>query len=563
MDNMGFVHFSGISDHNFSYKSQETDIDDFYAYENIVFIIEYTTEKDVSEHLYKKKVFYDLVNNSHSSFIDFLMNDQLFVSYKDYIEHKNYSNNQIHIRFLYCSIKPVSLDCKKQLENNHSVVFMDLDTVQYFKLLASIIKRTSRYEFFTFAKINYSDIGSENDSDVKQHSVYRGEILPVEKSFFNPGYNVISFYIDANSLMRRAYVLRQESWRMEDSTGFYQRMLRKDKISKMRKYLSTKQRVFINNIIATLSKDNVKLIDANEKEIEIDEKGNFIGNEKGYDKIKPTKIQIEDCPNVIGIIDGQHRVFAYHEGTDNYENRIKLLRNKQHLLVTAVLFPKTEDQFERQKFEATLFKEINNNQTNISSYLKHKIELIISPFSPTAISESIILKLKDNGPLCGHISNHSYDKGMLKTASIVSFGIVPLVKYDDSQDSDSLFKLWEKDEKQSLKATGCSDHELKKEYIDYCTKELLNLIIALRRCVSDGSWHTYDPKTRQGILSVTFINGFLNVVRCLIKDQNITLSSDGYYEKMKNIDFEELKRFKSSQYNKMGRFIYDNYFKNV
>ena len=66
----------------------------------------------------------------------------------------------------------------------------------------------------------------------------------------------------------------------------------------------------------------------------------------------------------------------------------------------------------------------------------------------------------------------------------------------------------------------------------------------------------YDPKLKQGCLSVTFINGFLNVIRCQIKDKGTLLSADEYYEKLKGINIEKLKEYKSSQYNKMGRTIY-------
>lgn len=57
------------------------------------------------------------------------------------------------------------------------------------------------------------------------------------------------------------------------------------------------------------------------------------------------------------------------------------------------------------------------------------------------------------------------------------------------------------------------------------------------------------------------MNGILNVIRCQIKDNKQLLTSDEYYEKLKDIDLETLRHYKSSQYNKMGRFIYDTYIK--
>ncbi|MBR4811022.1 MAG: hypothetical protein IK039_04595 [Bacteroidaceae bacterium] len=554
--NMGFKRLSGIADRNFTYKERQTDIDDFYVYENIVLLIEYTTASDVSKHLVPKSVFYDLVDRSHADFVSYMLSNPLFVSFKDYYEQGGYTKNQIRIRILYCSLQPVDKKHKKLFENNQTLLFYDYEIAYYFKQLASVIKHSAKYEFFMFLNINHSDIGP---IDVSSSSVFQGDILPVEKSSFKSGYNVVSFYIDAESLMRRAYVLRQESWRYSNAGGLYQRMIIGKKINSMRKYLSSEGRVFINNIIATISKGSAKLLDDNGNVIEIDNQGQFVGNESGYDKIKPTRVQIEDKPNVIGIIDGQHRVYAYHEGTDLYEDNIKIIRKKQHLLVTAVLFPESESVFERQKFEATLFKEINNTQSNISSALKQQIELMISPFSSTAISKCILNSLNDNGPLHNHIELHSYDKGKIKTASIVSFGLQPLVKFDDSSESDSFFKIWKNDRKNALKEVDCNDLVLRNEYIEFCSNELIQLFIALEKIVPNGTWHSYNPSTKEGYLSVTFINGFLNLMRCIIKNQKCTLTSDEYYEKMKNLDFEKLKQYKSSQYNKMGHYVYEEY----
>ena len=88
---------------------------------------------------------------------------------------------------------------------------------------------------------------------------------------------IISFYIDAESLLKRAYVLRQEGWRKKENVGYYQRMLDAKKIVSMRRYLSSERRVFINNIITTISENDIRMYkDQNRREeIVIDEYGNF------------------------------------------------------------------------------------------------------------------------------------------------------------------------------------------------------------------------------------------------------------------------------------------------
>lgn len=560
MENIGFHRIKGIVEgKSFSYKSRVTELDDIFIYENLVLIVEYTSDKDVSSHLLKKKIIFDLINESHRGFVEFAMNEPTLLPFKEYYENNlkdKYNEGQLRIKILYCSIKTVEPKYKDLFKG--SISFYDYDIVHYFKLLSATIKHSARYELFHFLKVKASEIGNCT-SDIPGTSKYKGNILPVEKSSFEKGHNIISFYIDAASLIRRAYVLRQDSWREEDAGGFYQRMVIGKKITAMRKYLANEERVFVNNIIATLSNDYAQLLDNVGNIINVSDEGYFEGNES-HDQIAPTQVQIDDLPNVIGIIDGQHRVYAYHEGTDAYEEKIAALRNKQHLLVTAVLFPKTLSNEARRKFEATLFREINNNQTNISSQLKQDIDVMISPFSPTSICKNIISKLNESGPLADLISIHSYDKGKLKTASVVSYGLIPLVKYDDSSESDSLYRLWPNPDKNKLNK-DCEEYELKKLYVDYCAEKIREMLIALKRIVSRELWCVYDPKKKQGTLSVTFINGFLNVLRCQIKETGALLSPEEYYQKLKDIKLDKLKEYKSSQYNKMGRMIYNTYLK--
>ena len=561
MDNIGFHRISGIDGKNIVYKSRASEFDDFFIYENLLLIAEYTSDSSVSKHLLNKKAIYDLIDQSHRDFVEFAINEPKLTSFGDYYNNtirNKYSVGQIRIRIIYCSIKPVDQPLKEVCAQNKSVFFYDYDNVHYFKSLAANIKRSARYELFHFLKVKASDIGNSTSDTPGSHK-YKGNILPVEKSSFKQGYNIISFYIDAASLIRRAYVLRQESWREDDAGGFYQRMVIGKKINAMRKYLANEGRVFVNNIIATLSNDSAQLLDADGNIIRLSEDGYFEGNES-HDQVTPAQVQIDDLPNIIGIIDGQHRVYAYHEGTDDYEEKISDLRNQQHLLVTAVLFPRSVHLEARRKFEATLFREINNTQTNISSQLKQDIDVMISPFSVTAVCKSVLSKLNESGPLANLISVHSYDKGKLKTASIVSYGLIPLIKYDDSEESDSLYKTWTNPDKKKLNKDS-EEYDLKKQYVDYCAEKIRDILIALKKIVPKDIWQVYDPKLKQGCLSVTFINGFLNVIRCQIKDKGSLLSADEYYEKLNGISIEKLKEYKSSQYNKMGRTIY-NYFIN-
>ena len=387
---IGFYRIPNIDGKEIVYKERTSEMDDVFVCENIILITEYTIAKNPGEHIKNKSIFYNKVLENKKDFIGFLKIEPKLNSFKKYYDENieaKYSLNHLKIYILYCSRFSISEEHKK---TSKGVIFFDYHLVQYFKSLSKVIKRSSKHEFCDYIGIPYEEFGNNIlKSDDTTSSKYLGHILPEEKSNFKGGYKIVSFYIDANSLMRRAFVLRQEGWRKKENIGYYQRMFEPKKISSMRKYLSEKERVFINNIITTISEDKIKLYDEKDNELQIDENGQFINSSKT--KVTPTKIEITDECNIIGLIDGQHRTFAYHEGDDMYENKIKIIRDIQNLLVTGIIFPKNEKKETRLKFEANLFLEINSNQTNVKSQLKQEIELMISPFSPVAIGKRILL----------------------------------------------------------------------------------------------------------------------------------------------------------------------------
>lgn len=320
--NLGFTRLPNIDGKEIKYKERTSEMDDIFICENIILITEYTIAKNTGDHIKNKSIFYNKILEDEKEFINFLNTEPKLNSFKKYYDEniKNkYSLNHLKIKILYCSRFSVSEEHK---QSAHGVIFFDYHLVQYFKSLSKVIKKTGKYEFCDFIGVHYGEFGDNIlKSDETTSNKYLGHILPEEKSYYKGGYKIVSFYIDANSLMRRAFVLRQEGWRKIENIGYYQRMFEPKKISSMRKYLSEKERVFINNIITTISEDKVKLFDENDNELKIDNNGQFINSSKT--KVTPTKIEIIDECNIIGLIDGQHRTFTYHEGDDIYENKIK------------------------------------------------------------------------------------------------------------------------------------------------------------------------------------------------------------------------------------------------
>lgn len=151
----------------------------------------------------------------------------------------------------------------------------------------------------------------------------------------------------AETLIKNSYVLRKDNW--EDSAMLYQRLIQKEKIKGIRKFLADKKEAFYNNIIVALPQDIYFVNDKN-KQLSIND----------VEKYNVCKMIIPDRMNSICIIDGQHRIYAYYEGEDNDPNESKIgdLRKKLHLLVTGLVFPEgTSD-----------VKKIKNRKRNFLRY---------------------------------------------------------------------------------------------------------------------------------------------------------------------------------------------------
>ena len=71
-----------------------------------------------------------------------------------------------------------------------------------------------------------------------------------------------------------------------------------------------------------------------------------------------------------------------------------------------------------------------------------------------------------------------------------------------------------------------------------------------------------DRKNHNAILTVTMINGIFNVLRKIIENKNKTFTINEYKELLKDINGFDFKKYKSSQYRKMGEDLYSKYLSN-
>lgn len=557
---MGFHRITGVEGKHFTYvNGKRSELDDVFILENVFLIVEYTIGAKYKEHLAKKNLLYQGIFEEPESFVKFLLDDSRFELLKEYYDNTikiKYPNlSQLQVRILYCSKSDIDAEYRRTVKK---VNFFDLYVSHYFYYLSAALKKSAVNEFLDFLNISPSLFGEQIGVSQINSDSFDAYVLPEVKSFFKEGYKIVTFYMDPESLLKRAYVLRHEGWREKSSSIYYQRMADPKRITEIRKYLTKEKRVFINNIIVTMSANDVSFFDG-DRIIEVRDNGKFKNSESEF-KTKPIRVSITNKPNCIGIIDGQHRVFAYHIGDDAYEETIAQMRREQSLLVTGVIFPRNEMVEERRKYEARLFSEINVKQVKIHSHLQQELSKMVEPFSLTSIGKDIVSELTSNGPLCGCLERYSFEKGRVKTASIVSFGLRPLIKIGD--ESDSLFSVWDNPFKNKLlTAKEESNYDIKNEYVVFCCDAIRELFIAVKSIFPSDEWKIYSPADKRGLLSITFINGFLNLLRMIIENEKALYRSEEYTKYLSAIGSFPFKSYKTSHYRRMGQDLYVKFFK--
>lgn len=497
--------------------------------------MEYTTSSsgNVSDHVKHKKIIFDRVTSNAEGFLQYLRSK--FPAFALRMGDAYYSSRW-RLRILYCSRNEVD-DAVKDVVN--SVSYLDYPVLKYFEKISSAIKLSTLPELLEFIGLEPLEVGQNGKiKSVDSLESYHGSILPEEASGFPKGYKVVSFYADADALLQRAYVLRRRGWRASHKA--YQRMIIPNKIEAIRSSLRSKGQVAVNNIIATLPSD-VLPVGADNHTIKM----------SALTETKPVKITLPLRPNTVGLIDGQHRLFSYYRTRDD-DQAIAKLRNQQNLLVTGIIYPPDLDDAEAERFEASLFLTINSNQSSAPPELRQEIEVLLNPFSLLAISKQVMERLASSGPLVGYVERYFYDKGKLKTSSIVSFGLGPLLKL---MGTDSLYSVFKHDDKKAL-LTG-SDAVLK-DYLQFCTSAINMFLSAVRANVRQERWTT-DGSVKDRLLTVTFVNSFLITMRKLI-EAGQPLDFESLRKALSGFDTFDTGPFSSSQYSRMAEKIANDYF---
>lgn len=533
--NVGFDRVPSVSDREFTFHGAPGDFDDVFVHENVVLLVEHTisSTSKVGDHLKKKHILFQKIMGDTKGFLKFYSEN--FPTFSSAI-NSIYHQDDLILRIVYNTLNEPSSVTRS---NVPEPVYFDYPSLKYFEKTTGIAKLSTLREVLDFLRIDPDEVGSGGVFPAKGASdPYKGSILPEKASGFDEGFKVVSFYADPSSLLERAYVTRRDGWR--GTREAYQRMLQKSKIDQIRQKLRTNQTVFINNLIVTLP-DDVHPIGDDGKTIDISK----------LTKTEPVKINLPRRPNSVGVIDGQHRLYSYHK-TKFDDPTIAKLRNQQNLLVTGIIFPPGYNAAARERFEASLFLTINSNQTNAPKSLKQEIQIILRPFANDAIAKAVMHDLSRSGPLEGHVERYFYDKGLLKTTSIVTYGLSPLVKLGGE---DSIFSTINPELKERLQK---QDESALQDYVAICRAKINEVLGALKITLGEDRWTT-DRNRPDRVLNVTYINSFLILMRLLIKE-NKDISGPFISSNISELGSFDFKKYHSSQYNRMAQDIFQSFF---
>ena len=532
---VGFQRVDTAADTEFTYDGVTSDFDDVFVLENVVVFTEYTIAADVSDHAKKKHLMYSRIRKSNADFIAFAKGLPLGVGA---ILDQKYSDHQIKVVLLYCSLQSVQTELKEQIDQ---ALFMDYSVVRYFKLLTKTVRKSARHELLAFLGVAYKEFAERAfNANASPRDPFHGSVLPEDHSKFPTGYKVVSFYIQPAALLSRAYVLRRDGWR--DRSGLYQRMILRSKLDAIRRYLVEHKRVFVNNIIVTLP-HGTKILDAEE---------NTVDTAK-LTTTQPATISIPKDFNSVGLIDGQHRVFSYYEGGTN-EGVIGALRSQQNLLVTGIIYPIHATDEEKTRFEAGLFLEINSNQANAKSELKQAINQLIRPFLADSIARDVLDRLNDGtGALGGKFSQSFFDDVGIRTTSVVSYGLRPLVR---PSATGPLFNRWDDKDKDVFIVS--EDDAARKRYIDYCGNQIAIFFAAARSQLPSERW-TSSRAVADRLLTPTVVNGLIGAMRQAL-DGGAEMTFENLRQKLAGLSDFPFENYRSSQYTVMSTALFTQFF---
>lgn len=534
---MGFRSFKseGLA---FKLNGRDNEIDHVFVQENIVVLCEDTISTE-HDHVRTKNETMRIINENREKFFDWA--DENIGGFAAY--HASYTLGRLRLIYLYITDGKETFTLDEKQEFSEMKLWGRLE-LEYFKWLSDCIKHSARYELYDSLGIKTGQVGQQHGAS-QPRTIESPIIYPT--NFMGPQAQckIVTFMMSAGDMLQMCYVLRKDGWRTQH--GVYQRLLDKPKMRNIRQHIIDKQCAFYNNIIVSLPKD-VKVEKSDGSTLPLS------AIDSSYDDVG-MKLYLRSEYNSLCVIDGQHRVFSYHEG-GVHDEIVENLRKERHLLVTGIAFPHNMDEAERLKRQSEIFLDINRNAKPIAADLLLYIRKLQNPLADVSIAQDVLAGLNAHGVFERKFQRSPLDAKGIKTASIIKFALRYLVSVDDESAGGSLYRYWPGNKKELMKGK----HEEMKEYVSFCCMHL-GIYFSTVKDVFSAQWEASDSL----LPSVVTINGFLIAFRKILSNSGLR-SKKFYKDHLVNWTMPFTRKefaYRSSQYNRFATDLLEKAFQLV
>lgn len=485
-EGMGFTHFK--TEHmQFKLGGRRIELDHLFVFQNVMIMCEETIgTSGEHDHMRTKNESMRIIVEHKGEFL------QWAKGAVDGFESAIQNESESRLKWFYIHVSGVreSYTDDEKAEFSQIKLWSKPD-IDYFRWSAASLHKSARYDLFDYLGLKRRDIGPAQSagraSEIKSTIVYPANFIGPSQR-----YRVVTFMMAAGDMLEMSYVLRKDGWRTGE--GLYQRLIDKKKMHNIREYIARNQTSFFNNIIVALP-SNARIDDGTgrfslfEHEVSPDDTGLTLTMPIEY--------------NSICLIDGQHRVYSYHEGGENDEV-VERLRKERHLLVTGVQFPDDMADDERLKLQSSIFLDINSTAKPIAPDLLIHIQKLKDPLADTSIAHDVIMEMNANGVFKDVFQKTALKASGIKTASIVKFALKYLVTVKAQDNPQSFVHYWSGDYQKLM----AYDAQARKEYVLFCVEHIGAFFSAVKAVFSK------DWGAKESLLpSVVTINGFLIAYR--------------------------------------------------
>lgn len=368
---------------------------------------------------------------------------------------------------------------------------MDEENIQYYYDLSSNLGSAAKYQL----------LGNLFRGD--EIKAMNAEVPAIKGKMGNTVY--YSFLIEPEKLLKFCYVLHRNSTHStKDLSPSYQRVIKKDRLEKIRKFVN-EGGFFPNSIIISIDTR-----EPSKKELQFDLAGKVIDGTK-------SRIGILHLPKTYQsafIIDGQHRLYGYSESNFSKTDTIPV--------IAFVNMDKNE--------QVQMFMDINQNQKQVAKNLRNTLEEFLLWDSPKGEEVRKAIMLRISMHLGSDNKSALYKRIITGENAKTQTMCITLETLRLALDKTSFFNKYKSG---SLKEVGCFDFGDSNDLKDKTLECLISLLENYFKKISNNlpeEWAKGDA----GYLCIN--NTIYGLVILLDEFINYLKNRDGFDTKVKSVD---------------------------